>query len=60
MLRTHVPDTWEVEFPKRWYDLDWWYDGEGHIKQRLTSAFLSGVQTVSFYAVPNVEMVAWL
>ena len=60
VLRTRVPDTWQVEFPKAWYDLDWWYYGAGRIKQRLTSAFLSGVQTVSFYAVPNVEMVAWL
>ena len=59
VLRIRVPDTWEVEFPKAWYDLDWWYHGAGRIKQRLTSAFLSGAQTVTFDAVTHGEVTTY-
>ena len=55
VLRTRIPHTWEVEFPKAWYDLDDWYSGKGCIKQRITNAFLSGVKTVLFDAVTHGE-----
>ena len=51
VLRAHEPDTWQVEFPKKWHDLDWWYSGKGEIKQRITNAFLQGVKFVLFHAV---------
>ena len=59
VLRTRIPHTWEVEFPKAWYDLDWWYHGAGRIKQRLTSAFLSSAQTVTFDAVTHGEVTTY-
>ena len=40
--------TWQVQFPKQWYDLDWWYYGEGHIRARLTDAFQSGAFKTTF------------
>ena len=58
VLRMRI-SKWEVKFPKAWYDLDWWYSPEsstGLIREHLTSAYLSGAQTVTFNAVTHGEM----
>ena len=53
VLRPHVIDKWEVQFQKGWYDLDEFYSGQGHIKERLTEAFVLGHKFVWFYAVTH-------
>ena len=39
---------WEVEFPKRWYGIDYWY-GEG-ISDAITMASYQGLRTTTFVA----------
>ena len=41
VLRLRI-SKWEVKFPKAWYDIDWWYNGNGHIQQLIENAYSLG------------------
>ena len=54
------PPKWEVKFPKAWYDIDWWYYGNGRIQQLIENAYATGEETVVFDAVTHGEPTRYL